>query len=125
MKNDLFERVRNILEIVCEKSLEWTEHLGNILTSRWRGGSHLSEEYSMKHEYMEEEYVKTFLREREWSIARCGYKMLLNSNYVSQRSEEIGIVTLRCKGKYIDHATLIAGPSISGKERIIYWNFDK
>ena len=125
MKNDLLERVRSILDIACEKCLEWTEYLGNILTARWRGGSHLSEEYSMKREYMEEEYIKEFLGERERAIARNGYKMLLNSNYVSQRSEEIGIVTLRCRSKYIDHATLIAGPSTNGKDRIIYWNFDK
>ena len=125
MKNDLLKRVRNALNIVCEKCLEWTEYLGNTLTARWRGGSHLSEEYSMKREYMEEEYIKEFLRERERSIARCGYRMRLNSKYVSQRSEEIGIVTLRRKGKYIDHATLIAGPSTTGEERIIYWNFNK
>ena len=125
MKDDLFERVRSILDAACEKCLEWTEYLGNILTARWRDGSYLSEEYSMKREYMDEGYIKEFLKERERSITRCGYRMLLKSNYVSQRSEEIGTVTLRRKGKYIDHATLIAGPSTTGEERIIYWNFNK
>lgn len=125
MGTEKIKRLRTLVEAGTEIFLEWIEYLNGIFRRGSNGSRHLSEEYSMKKEYMDEEYIKEFLQERERSIARYGYRMLLNSNYVSEKSEEIGIVILRSKGRYIDHATLTVGPTTANGNRIIYWIFDK
>lgn len=125
MKTNVLDKLRTLSDIVREKSLEWIEYLVHIFTTQENGCRHLCEEYSMKRESMEEDYIKEFLKERERIIASNGYRMQLDSSYVSSKSEEIGIVVLRSKGRYIDHATLMAGPPTDKGNRIIYWNFDK
>ena len=125
MKTKALKSIRHLIGVAAEWCLEWIEYIRFSITHRRESKSRLAEEYSIKREYMEQEYIKDFLDVREKSAVRQKYRMSVNHNYVSEDENEIGIVILRCNGRYIDHAVLTAGPSTGNGNRIIYWNFKK
>lgn len=127
MKNNLLWNIQRRLELLGEEFLEWIEYLYHIIERklRKREKRDMQEEYSIKEEYMEKEFVREFLKERMRNIQGNGYMMQLDSHYSSEREEEIGSVTLRCRGRLIDKAILTAGPATGNSHRLIYWNFNR
>ena len=58
MKTNVLDKLRTLSDIIREKSLEWIEYLVHIFTTQKNGCRHLCEEYYMKRESMEEDYIK-------------------------------------------------------------------
>lgn len=127
MKNKALWEIRKFFEIFCEKCLEWIEHFYHIFARKLKRkrGRGLLEEYSIKKEYIGKEYVKEFLEERKRIIDKNGYRMKLLDSYSSEKKEEIGSVTLYCRGRHIDCAILTAGQETGNGKRLIYWNFNR
>ena len=78
----------------------------------------------MKQEYSNVEFVRNFLGERTRIAAYNGYRIIFDNAYTSDVKEEIGRVTLTCRGRYIEHATLIAGEATGQGNRLIHWKFN-
>lgn len=127
MKNKALWKIGRLIEIFCEKCLEWVEYFWYTFAHKLnlKKGRNLLEEYSIKKEYIGKEYVKEFLEERKRNIEKNGYRMRLLYSYSSDKEEEIGSVTLRCRGKEIDRAILTAGQETGNGKRLIYWNFNR
>lgn len=118
MKTGVFENVREMFETACERVRLWV-----VARKKRKSGSNILEVYSIKEEYMGKEYVKSFLEERMRIAVRNGYAVEFNNNYVSEGEEEIGCVTLLCRGRFIDRAILTAGEETRENDRLIHWNF--
>ena len=125
MKIDLLVYVKRQLGIFCEKCLEWIEYLRQAFIKEKKIKRRLLEVYSIKKKYMEEEYIKEFIEERKKSIERNKYSISVDNSYISDINDEIGTVTLYCRGKLVDRAILTAGSSTENGNRLIYWNFKK
>ena len=120
-------KLKKLVDIFGEICLEWFEYIYNYIARKLRikRERKLLEVYSIKEEYANEEFVKAFIKQRETTIRHNGYMMQLDNNYKSDRKEEIGTVTLKCRGKIIDNAVLIAGAVTGENDRLIYWKLTK
>lgn len=118
------ENITGMLEEACERLLGWVRHIRHVRGEEKRSGSNICEVYSIKKEYLEKEYVSLFLEERRKAAARNGCQIMYSCGYVSGDENEIGSVTLRCRGKLIDRAILTAGCDTGDGNRLIHWNFN-
>lgn len=127
MKNKALWKIGRLIEIFCEKCLEWVEYFWHTFAHKLnrKKGRNLLEEYSIKKEYIGKEYVKEFLEERKRNIEKNGYRMRLLYSYSSDKEEEIGSVTLYCRGRHLDRAILTAGQETGNGKRLIYWNLNR
>ena len=125
MKIKVLVNLRKQVDIFCEICLEWFEYICNYIARKLRikRKRELLELYSIKEDYANEEFVKAFIRQRETGIRHNGYLMQLDKKFKSDKKEEIGTVTLLCRGKIIDSAVLTAGAETGENDRLIYWNF--
>lgn len=125
MKTNLFRQLKYLMEVLQEKILEWCAMFRNIFRDDSDAARNITVTYSMKQEYSNAEFVRNFLGERTRIAAYNGYQIIFDNEFTSDVKEEIGRVTLTCKGRYIDHATLIAGEATGKDNRLIHWKFNK
>ena len=123
MKSRNFKNIAGFFECALEKLREWTDYIRYCPAWRKERRNSVCEVYSIKREYMNLGYVKTFLEERRRAAMHNGYTIQFNSNYVSGENDEIGCVALLCRGRIIDSAVLTAGSATSEEDRLILWNF--
>ena len=125
MKNRRAENIRKRLEALWEGALEWCSYF-SCRTFRKKGFHRsISVKYSISKEWIEKEFVRDFLEERERIALINRYKITVDSNYTGRESNEIGVVMLCRKKRCIERATLSAGKEIDGSRRIIHWNVNK
>lgn len=124
MKTNLFRQLKYLMEVLQEKILEWYAMFRNIFRDDSDAARNITETYSMKQEYSNVEFVRNFLCERTRIAAYNGYRIIFDNAYTSDVKEEIGRVTLTCRGRYIEHATLIAGEATGQGNRLIHWKFN-
>lgn len=124
MKSRVMEKCRNRWSILAEKCLEWAQYFWSQVTVSNEYSSNLTEEYSIKSEFLKKDYVKEFIKEREKAIKRNRYRMeLKETDKPTDESNTIGYVTLYRKKDIVDRATLVIKPGES--TRLIYWKFEK
>lgn len=124
MKTNLFRQFKYLMEALQEKILEWCAMFRNIFRDDSDAARNITETYSIKQEYSNVEFVRNFLGERTRIAAYNGYRIIFDNAYTSDVKEEIGRVTLTCRGRYIEHATLIAGEATGQGNRLIHWKFN-
>lgn len=124
MKTNLFRQLKFLIEVLQEKILEWCAMFRDIFRDDSDAARNITETYSMKQEYSNVEFVRNFLCERTRIAAYNGYRIIFDNAYTSDVKEEIGRVTLTCRGRYIEHATLIAGEATGQGNRLIHWKFN-
>lgn len=124
MKTNLFRQFKYLMEVLQEKILEWCAMFRNIFRDDSDAARNITETYSIKQEYSNVEFVRNFLCERTRIAAYNGYRIIFDNAYTSDVKEEIGRVTLTCRGRYIEHATLIAGEATGQGNRLIHWKFN-
>ena len=124
MKTNLFRQIKYHMEVLQEKILEWCAMFRNIFRDNSDAAKNITETYSMKQEYSNVEFVRSFLNERTRIAAFNGYRIIIDNAFTSDAEDEIGRVTLTCRGRYIDHATLIAGEPTGKGNRLIHWKFN-
>lgn len=124
MKTNLFRQIKYHMEVLQEKILEWCAMFRNIFRDNSDAAKNITETYSMKQEYSNVEFVRNFLNERTRIAAFNGYRIIIDNAFTSDAEDEIGRVTLTCRGRYIDHATLIAGEPTGKGNRLIHWKFN-
>lgn len=124
MKTNLFRQLKYLMEALQEKILEWCAMFRNIFRDDSDAARNITETYSIKQEYSNVEFVRNFLGERTRIAAYNGYRIIFDNAYTSDVKEEIGRVTLTCRGRYIEHATLIAGEATGQGNRLIHWKFN-
>ena len=123
MKSRVIEKCRNSWIVFAEKCLEWVEYLYNKVRHRNKYRSNLIEVYSIKSNYIDEDFVKEFLCEREKIIELNSYRMKIEEDKKADNDVcIIGTVSLYRKKRFIDKASLVIKPN--EKEKLIYWNFD-
>lgn len=124
MKSRVIEKCRNSWSVLAEKCLEWTQYFWDQFTVSNEYCSNLTEEYSIKREFLKEDYVKEFIKEREKAIKQNRYRMELKErDGQADDNCTIGYVTLYRKKDIIDRAALVIKPGESTK--LIYWKFEK
>lgn len=124
MKSRVIEKCRNSWSVLAEKCLEWTQYFWDQFTVSNEYCSNLTEEYSIKREFLKEDYVKEFIKEREKAIKQNRYRMeLRETDDPASDNCTIGYVTLYRKKDIIDRAALVIKPGES--TRLIYWKFEK
>lgn len=124
MKSRVIEKCRNSWSVLAEKCLEWTQYFWDQFTLSNEYCSNLTEEYSIKREFLKEDYVKEFIKEREKAIKQNRYRMELKErDGQADDNCTIGYVTLYRKKDIIDRAALVIKPGES--TRLIYWKFEK
>ena len=124
MKTNLFRQIKYHMEVLQEKILEWCAMFRNIFRDNSDAAKNITETYYMKQEYSNVEFVRNFLNERTRIAAFNGYGIIIDNAFTSDAEDEIGRVTLTCRGRYIDHATLIAGEPTGKGNRLIHWKFN-
>ena len=124
MKTNLFRQIKYLMEVLQEKILEWCAMFRNIFRDNSDAARNITETYSIKHEYSNVEFVCNFLGERTRIAAFNGYRIIIDNAFTSDAEDEIGRVTLTCRGRYIEHATLIAGEPTGQGNRLIHWKFN-
>lgn len=124
MKTNLFRQLKYLIEVLQEKILEWCAMFRNIFRDNSDAAKNITETYSMKQEYSNVEFVRKFLNERTRIAAFNGYRIIIDNAFTSDAEDEIGRVTLTCRGRYIEHATLIAGEPTGQGNRLIHWKFN-
>ena len=125
MDSKILRQMGHAFGFLEEKCLELVASLRNLLRRADKGYGNLTETYSFKLEYMNKEYVSDFLKSRIRIAGTNRYRIAIDSSFSSEKEDEIGSVTLTCRGRYIDHALLIAGPATSSDNRLIYWKFNQ
>ena len=124
MKTNLFRQIKYLMEVLQEKILEWCAMFRNIFRDDSDAARNITVTYSMKQEYSNVEFVCNFLGERTRIAAFNGYRIIIDNAFTSDAEDEIGRVTLTCRGRYIEHATLIAGEPTGQGNRLIHWKFN-
>ena len=124
MKKSGLNRIRQICECFAEKCMEWIHSLCYSFTMNEEWHSNLSEHYCIYKDYINKEYVKEFLRERERIINRNRYKMHIEVIDETGAPNIVGKVVLRRKKRVIHQATLKVS-NYKEKEGMIFWSFDK
>ena len=129
MKSSVIRKCINLYQILAEECMEILEHLWYCLKGKRNYKSNLIEQYSIKPEFMEKEYVKIFLRERENIISRNRYRMTVKEEKETGNSDGdsdnvIGHVRLFCKRRFIHQATLVIKPDTERHTGLVYWKFD-
>lgn len=125
MKNRRKQNVRKRLAAICEQAFEWCSHFSYIIFGKKGFHRSITVNYSISKKWIEEEFVREFLEEREKTASINRYKITVNSEYTGSESDEIGIVMLCRKKRCIEQATLLAGKETGGGKRIIHWKFNK
>lgn len=124
MKTRLFEQLKHLYGMLGEKILERYAQFCNMFRRESNAAGNLCETYSIKREYANKRYICDFISERTRIAAYNGYRIIFDNAFTSDVKEEIGRVTLTCRGRYIEHATLIAGEPTGNGNRLIYWKFN-
>lgn len=124
MELRLLRHLRHLLQATYERILEYCALLGSQFRKKSNAAKNINERFSIKKEFANEGYVLDFLKERIKIASINRYRISIDNDFSSEAEEEIGKVTLECRGRYVDHATLTAGPSIGHGNRLIYWNFN-
>ena len=118
------ETIKKLYEYIIEKCMEWIVYLYNSLTVQEKWTSNLSEHYHIYKEYIGNEFVKTFLDERENILKRNRYRMKIEVLCEKAEPDVVGKVILCRKEKAIHQATLKVRHS-NGNEGIIFWSFNE
>lgn len=115
---------RCVYEVLAEKIMEWYECLRFKLCNKEEQFSRLNEVYRIKEYYMDEDFVKDFIKARKKSVGPGGYRITVTVDRKPSDKEIIGEVLLMRKKRIIERATLITRPEIPEKERLIYWKIE-
>ena len=111
--------LRTTIEALIEKGYELYFWLSGRLKRESKNHSSIIEEFSIAVEHMNNETVTIFLEERKRVAERNGYRMRIRYDYNKRHGNEIGKVTLSCRGKDIEEATL----TTDMEQRAIFWIF--
>lgn len=129
MKSSIINKCRNVYVAFAEKCMEIFEHVRLMFIQEKEHKSNLIERYSIKKEYMNEDFVLQFLKDRQRIITRNRYRMSITEEEEKgeEKNEEvvIGHVTLFCRKKFIHKATLITKPTCNNTSRLVFWKFEK
>lgn len=125
MKEKELTKKNSVFDQLVEKTLEWYEHLRNLLfrnNKEWC--SHLVEYYCIRKSYSEQDFVQNFLQDRKDILKRNKHRMVVN--IIPDDCDEcvVGKVLLYNRDKYIHEATLKIRMPFTGNN-IIFWSFDK
>lgn len=123
MKSKVLNICRSYYEVLQEKFLEWVEHLKYKLKWRRSYSSNLIEVYCIDKKFINEDFVKDFLKQRENIIKNNRYKMNIITSTFENNKNIIGEVRLYRKKRFIHKATL----TIKNEDtvnKLIYWNFE-
>lgn len=123
MKKRIVDRIRRFLEALGEKIHELYFWMSGKLRRESMYCGTLAEEYSIAREHMENKALNDYLEARKKIACNGRYILRVDYGFCPENSNEIGRVTLRSRGREIDHAILV-----SGKENgigTIHWIFKK
>ena len=123
MKSKVLSICRSFYEVLQETFLEWAEHLKYKLKWRKSYSSNLIEVYCIDKRFINEDFVKDFLKQREDIIKKNRYKMNITTSTFENDKNIIGEVKLYRKKKFIHKATLITKDKDTDN-KLIYWDFD-
>ena len=123
MRSKVINNCRYVYEMFVEKIMEFTEFLRFELGRDKKYKSNLVEIYKIKERYMNSEFVKDFLKERQKAIAPDRYRIEITTDYTPDSEDVIGEVMLMRKNKLIEKAQLITKPNIASAEQLVYWRF--
>ena len=124
MKNNQLYKTRFFCECFFEKCMEWVDFLRYGFTKRNSWVSNLSEHYCIYKDYIEKEYVKNFLDEREKILANNRYKMIIKVLPEKGERGVVGKVILYSKKKKIHEAKLKVKEDNTGANNLIFWSFE-
>ena len=103
--------------------MEFTEFIKFEFRRQNKYQSNLVEIYKIKEKYLDNDFVKEFLKGREKSIGPNRYKIEIIADPTPADGNIIGEVMLMRKKKMIEKATLITNIDVPDKEKLVYWKF--
>lgn len=112
-----------VFKVTQERLMEWLTHLWYKFRGSGAYKSKLVEVYKIKKRFMDEDFVKEFLKERKKAVAPGRYRIEIVTDETPGDDETIGSVTLMRKKKVIDKATLVTKKYDRESEKLIYWKF--
>ena len=123
MRSKVINNCRYVYEMFIEKIMEFANY---IKLELWRNDeyqSNLVEIYKIKDKYLNNDFVKGFLKERQKSIAPDRYKIEIIADHTVGNEEVVGEVMLMRKNKLIEKAQLLTNPRVPDSEKLVYWKF--
>ena len=123
MKIKVLSNCSNHFEVLQEKILEWVEHLKYKLRRRRSYSSNLVEVYCIDKKFIDEDFVKDFLKQREIIIKNNRYRMSIIESTYNNDENMIGEVKLYRNKTFIHKAALVIKKEET-QNRLIYWKFD-
>ncbi len=112
-----------VFKVTQERLMEWLTHLWYKFRGSGAYKSKLVEVYKIKKHFIDEDFVKEFLKERKKAVAPDRYRIEIVTDGTLSDDETIGTVTLMRKKKVIDKATLVTKKYDCENEKLIYWEF--
>lgn len=123
MRGKVINNCRYVYEMFVEKIMEFTEFIKFEFSRQNKYQSNLVEIYKIKEKYLDNDFVKEFLKGREKSIGPNRYKIEVIADPTPADGNIIGEVMLMRKKKMIEKATLITNIDVPDKEKLVYWKF--
>lgn len=123
MRGKVINNCRYVYETLVEKIMEFTEFIKFEFSRQNKYQSNLVEIYKIKEKYLDNDFVKEFLKGREKSIGPNRYKIEVIADPTPADGNIIGEVMLMRKKKMIEKATLITNIDVPDKEKLVYWKF--
>ena len=123
MKSRYLKKSRRLGDYIAEKCMEWLGCFCSLFRNRRQYHSNLVEEYIIKSAYIDQDFVRSFLQEREKAISHNRYSMRIKEEIGDDGDMlTIGRVRLLRNRKHIDEARLVIKQN--DERKIIYWSFE-
>lgn len=123
MRSKVIKNCRYVYEMFIEKFMEFANYIKIVFRQNDEYQSNLVEIYKIKERYINNDFVKGFLKERQKSIAPDRYKIEITVDHIPGNEEVIGEVMLMRKNKLIEKAELVTNPNVPDTEKLVYWKF--
>ena len=120
MKSREIEKQRHLSDYVAEKIMEWVEYLLYVFRRKREWTSNLTESYEIYCKYIDKDFVREFLNEREKILKLNRYKMVTKAIPGEGKDGCIGKVILHRKKRVISQAIL----KTKKNDKLIYWAFE-
>ena len=121
MKSREIEKHRHLSDYLAEKCMEWIEYLLYAFRRKREGESNLVESYEIYCKYIDKNFVREFLKEREKVLELNRYRMVTKAIAGEGEEGSIGKVVLYCKKRVVSYATLKI--KNNDENQLIYWSF--
>lgn len=123
MRSKVINNCKHVYEMFFEKIMEFSEFLKFEIVQGRECKSNLVEIYKIKERFLNEEFVQSFLKERQKAIGPGRYKIEIRTDYTPGDKNIIGEVMLMRKNKLIEKAQLVTKAEVPDSEKLIYWKF--